>query len=702
MAGADRATRPLRKVTEQRIQGNRNVQIQHVVGSPIRITYDDSTRSVPLEPAHVPVADRLPSPARLVRAHAGVIPYVDRAGLLPELEAWIDSAAPFSGQVIGGSGGSGKTRLAVELCLRLQESEWLCGFLSRIADPGMLDALVDAPTARLVVIDYAEARREQIELLLPLLSAKATAEEPVRALLLVRGGGEAGDDWASRLAGRVDALDAVLDECSVRRLEDAPFGLAERRELFEVAVPALAKRLDRRPAPGTEPGLEDDVFGSPLMVVIAAYLAAHGEVTPTTREGLLDEVLAHERRHWLEGSADLGADDVLLERMVAVATLARADSEAQAIERLRLLPELHDASAERRARLARWVGSQYPGPRWWNPLEPDLVGEHLVARCFAGQADVLRGVVAGSDPDELARPLEVLTRAAPSYPDLSADLGPIFSEELTRLCETAVAQAAAIEQDDLLRGSATTIAAALDRAISAVRVDTDALLDVVDLMPLRADLMLNDLAATLTAQVIARSYRPPAEADPVGHAPGLGRALNDLSVRLSNAGREAEALAAIEEAVAIYRSLAAASSAQYGPTLATALNQLSNCLVDVGRNPEALSASEEVVEIRRPLAEAKPEEFAPELASALQNVSHRHVDAGRHPEALAAIEESVGLYRPLAAAEPDAYASRLAAVLGLLAKRLEAVGREEEAEKARLERDEAFRQAFEPAADVNL
>ena len=114
-----------------------------------------------------------------------------------------------------------------------------------------------------MVIDYAETRPEQVELLLPLLSAKATPQYPVRVLLLVRGGSDRGGDWASRLAGRVDGLDAVLDECEARYLEDVPFGTAERRKLFEAAVPALAEHLQGPPASAAAPDLQDKVFESP-------------------------------------------------------------------------------------------------------------------------------------------------------------------------------------------------------------------------------------------------------------------------------------------------------------------------------------------------------------------------------------------------------------------------------------------------------
>ena len=668
-------------MSSQHIQGDQNVQIQGVVGSRIEISYNSATRTVPLEPAHVPVATKLPSPARLVRAHSGVVPYVERAGLLTELEAWIGSPAPFAGQVIGGRGGTGKTRLAVELCLKAQESGWLCGFLSRIADPGMLDALVETPIARLVVIDYAETRPEQVELLLPILSAKATSRSPVRVLLLVRDSPDSGGDGASRLAGRVDALDAVLDECEARYLEDAPFGVSERHRLFDSAVPALAERLQGPPASAAAPDLRDRVFESPLMVVIAAYLAAHGEEAPTTREGLLEEVLAHECRYWREGSAEIDADDALLERMVALATLVKAENEAQAAERLRLLPDLRDAPAERRNRLARWVRAQYPGPRWWNPLEPDLVGEHLVARCFTEQPEVLAGAIAGEEPDEITRPLEVLGRAAADHPDLASALSPILNKKLTGLCEIAIAQAEAVMDGDLLFGSAVTAAAAIDGVVSVVPVNVESLPAVVDLMPPRANLVLYELATTLTAQ-LAKSLRPLAEADPDVFASDLASALNNLSNRLADAGRWTEALEASEEAVEIRRPLAEADPATYAPNLAMALSNFSIRLGGAGRLTEALEAIEESVETYRPLTEADPATYAPNLASALNNLSNRLADAGRWAEALEAIEESVEIRRPLAEADPAVFGPNLAMALNNLSNGLARAGRLTEALEA--------------------
>ena len=58
--------------------------------------------------------------------------------------------------------------------------------------------------------------------------------------------------------------------------------------------------------------------------------------------------------------------------------------------------------------------------------------------------------------------------------------------------------------------------------------------------------------------------------------------LNNLAVRLADLGRREDALAAIEEAVTIRRQLAAARPDAFRPDLATSLNNLSLRLADAG------------------------------------------------------------------------------------------------------------------------
>jgi hypothetical protein len=72
------------------------------------------------------------APVRLLLAEHGIVPFLGRQQLLDDLQAWCDPAPGSLGvQVLTGSGGSGKTRLAAELCVRLRGMGWDAGF----ADP---------------------------------------------------------------------------------------------------------------------------------------------------------------------------------------------------------------------------------------------------------------------------------------------------------------------------------------------------------------------------------------------------------------------------------------------------------------------------------------------------------------------------------------------------------------------------------------
>jgi hypothetical protein len=90
----------------QWLAGNQNVQIASANNASIRITFGDEVvgREVPLRAAVVPVGARVTSPARLLRASSGVIPYVPRGRVLEELEAWANSPGAFAGCVVGGRG----------------------------------------------------------------------------------------------------------------------------------------------------------------------------------------------------------------------------------------------------------------------------------------------------------------------------------------------------------------------------------------------------------------------------------------------------------------------------------------------------------------------------------------------------------------------------------------------------------------------
>ena len=75
--------------------------------------------------------------------------------------------------------------------------------------------------------------------------------------------------------------------------------------------------------------------------------------------------------------------------------------------------------------------------------------------------------------------------------------------------------------------------------------------------------------------------------------------LNNLAIRLSEAGRRGEALRAAQEGASLYRDLAEANAAAYTPGLAMSLSNLAVRLSEAGRRGEALRAAQEGASLYR-------------------------------------------------------------------------------------------------------
>lgn len=138
----------------------------------------------------------------------------------------------------------------------------------------------------------------------------------------------------------------------------------------------------------------------------------------------------------------------------------------------------------------------------------------------------------------------------------------------------------------------------------------------------------------------------------------MARTLNIVAVRLAQAGRLDDSLAACEQAVRVYRRLAAAKPTAYEPSLAPVLNTLSVRLAKVGRRADALAASKQVLDIYRRLATSDPAQFDPHLWTSLSNHADRLAESGHGADATrirAEVSARRGLHqRRLAEANPGA------------------------------------------------
>jgi hypothetical protein len=491
-------------------------------------------------------------------------------GLLADLIAWCHSAGAYAACVVGGRGGTGKTRLGVELCVRMTEAGWLTGLLIRAADRQELEALVLTPTSRLVVVDYAETRVDMISSLLPMFRAHASEEHPVRVLLLVRAAPtRSAGDWTEALRGHGEALEALADEMDIRVLADEPFGTEERSRLFNAVARALAPRLELPAPPDPPPGLEGPLFSTPLLVAASAYLGfVEPGARPSTQTELFEALIPHEDKYWSTTAPNTPQDPELRRRVAALATLAGAKDQQEGAKLLALVPNLGpNASRERRYELAAWAHALYrdPGPGYWNPVEPDLLGEHLVISTYQDHPEVLAGVLDDRSHLYLGRPLEVYARLAVDRPAFGERLQPLITARLPDLCRQAIAQTGRETDLSVLVGT-TSLASVLVRLTSAVPPDPQGLLGLVELFPPRPNPMLSPLVAALTGRLVAWD-RSQAESNPAAWLPHLAVSLNNLSNHLDDVGRREEGLAAIEEAVGVYRSLADADPAEYLPDL---------------------------------------------------------------------------------------------------------------------------------------
>ncbi len=128
-----------------------------------------------------------------------------------DLRAFLDREETFRWWLLSGSGGMGKSRLALELCLSLKPNEWHRGFLcpedGQRSAPQVAAALWETwqperPT--LIVGDYVSERAAYLGMATRILGSRSDLAHPVRFLLVER---DTAGTWSKEF--RPDNLDAI-------------------------------------------------------------------------------------------------------------------------------------------------------------------------------------------------------------------------------------------------------------------------------------------------------------------------------------------------------------------------------------------------------------------------------------------------------------------------------------------------------------
>jgi hypothetical protein len=318
-------------------------------------------------------------PLDLLRPECDALPLLGRAEELAALEAWLGGTSALSIRRIVGRAGTGKTRLAIELCRRAEAQGWSAGF----ATPQAIEAAAEArhPGTRdalLVVVDRPEDRDGLPVEWCARLGHGRPHGAPLRVLLL--------DRTPHGQATSSDETGLLAEPMRLAGLRS----LADRRALLGRAMALTARVAGLPPCPPPTSAALDS--GEPLHLLLAALVAPHQDVAAAlarTPAELAGE-LAERELIKLDGMAFCqGLDPALIRHLVACVTLqdgcafdaapALVWQEAEAIG-------MHlPASAEH---VADCLADALLGPdgAMLQPLGPAPVGEAFLVREVARHA----------------------------------------------------------------------------------------------------------------------------------------------------------------------------------------------------------------------------------------------------------------------------------------------------------------------------
>lgn len=318
-------------------------------------------------------------PAALLRADLGVVRFHMRDQELDELLKWCNRDEPILTELCHGAGGMGKTRLAIELCSRIdKQSGWSAGFLDYQqfqADRDQWRTAFEAGESLLVILDYAEHRSDIIHWLFEMAVEVPGAR--VRFLLLARKPGE----WLDRLTSRPTARD-VLSGPGFRKRMLEPIAVLphQRLESWQIANEDLANALNVAPAASPTDALDQDCFQRILLLQMSALAALENE-SVSGENGILDYVLRREQSFWSSQLRKNGLPESFTtgvgQALAAITLNMGATDESDGLKVLETLPFFEGQPHQVLHTINRILADSYPGGHWIEPVQPDLLGERL-------------------------------------------------------------------------------------------------------------------------------------------------------------------------------------------------------------------------------------------------------------------------------------------------------------------------------------
>ncbi|MBG0567077.1 tetratricopeptide repeat protein [Actinoplanes aureus] len=661
----------------------------------------------------------LQMPSRMLNARREVVPFTGREAELAELRDWRDSPDRLAARWLHGPGGQGKTRLAARFANECEAAGWRVATALHGPDadppaPGSHDLTLDGYAGLLLIVDYAD--RWLLSNLTWLLKNALLHRDgvPTRVLLI----GRTLDAWPAVSA----ILDTHLAGTSHQRLPDLAAG-PDRRDMFAAARDGFAALYQLDPA---RIAPISDLDGLTLAVHMAALVAvdaaAEGRIAPQGTDALTRYLLNREQLGW-DRTVTTPRDP--LARAVFVAALTGAMPGPDGVALLTRLDAAPDPS-----RVLADHAICYPPEHAGavlEPLYPDRLAEDFLALTIPGHesdypakdwATAYAIALLAPESPHLARTVTFLGAAASRWPHVGRSF---LYRHLTEHPDVAVAAGGTAL-------AALTTPAHVDRA----------LLEAVEpLLPATPHVDLDVAGAVITSHLtrhrLAEHAGTPAEAGiqlvhslRMGNAgrrsEALAAAARSLEVqrqassgrpeeilgvavtlmmsgaRLTESGRPDEGILQLEEAVQILLTHGESNMGAAGLLLLEAMNNLGCAYVRAGRYADAVDTLTDVIEaLRSEMPPDAPAALSSALPDALANLAAALQSLGRAPQALEAATEAVDRLRPLAESEPDAYGPTLGRTLYNLASIQDDLGQTRQAHATAVEALELSRRH----SDVN-
>lgn len=445
-------------------------------------------------PAPTVIAGRRGSPAELLRADRQTVPFYGRSALIEEIEQWC-SEPDLGVFLIHGEGGSGKTRLAVEVTKRVAKNNVAAIWLAR---QSRTEGLRRANRPLLIVVDYADTRVVQLLELLH-TAAHRSHGSSWKLLLLAR----SARSWWEMAKEASSLSERLLADVPVRLAAPLEPDAEERLISYRTAVHAFSDVLtiseptacdwSAAAASLATPDLSATSFSNALTLHMAALvdLLDAGQAIErlnadeTLREAACDieeRLLGHERRYWELTASSHGQVSILTpetrRKTMLASTLLGSPSRQEVDSFLIKVPGLGD-DYDRRLSVASWLADTYQSTtdeKAWGQLLPDRLAEHYAGSEVLKESRILDSLLREVTQEQQSHLLIQLTRSA-GHDILRDRLSEIIVNLCVRHCEfldqCIASVACQVER-------AEPLLLALDRIVDSYKGNTDRLWGLVE------------------------------------------------------------------------------------------------------------------------------------------------------------------------------------------------------------------------------